>query len=254
MKQEIVNKQNLVGLIVIMVSMIAVLAVVIFGVPKFFGPVVAEEVQIGLVVVFALASLIVLLTVMAVVFNILRSANSKETLGLPEGSVRALIALLLLMIFIIMTVYLFRRVADGEGVNDAAQQLALQMVTLLGTLVTAVSAFYFGSQTANPSTNTAETTPKIVALSVDSITPASAPAASGEVKTEIIGSGFVVGAQVKLRLTGSPDVDATNVTVVDASKITCTFNLSSNQTGRWDVAVINPDGRQAGTNGLFQIT
>ena len=289
-----VSGWKIVGVVVITLLMLVLLATVIFGVPTVFGPVPVGEIQIGLVVVFAIVVLLILLTAMAVVFSSLNSDNSKETLGLPDGSIRALIAFLLIMIFIIMSVYLFRTVAVGEvgvplkdltvlevtklggqiqishiephlnatneptgnfdvfpivAVTPGAEQLALQMITILGTLVTAVSAFYFGSATAaRPQSGASEAPHK-----VDSITPSRAQATAGVVKTEIIGTGFAAGAHVKLRQKEFPDIDATDVTVVGALKITCTFNVSGRQPGQWDVVVINPDGHQAGKSGLFEI-
>ena len=143
-----------------------------------------SETQIGMVVVFAVSALVTLLTVTVIIFDRLKLTNAKQALGFPEGSIRALIALFLVIIFIIMGVYLFRTVAEGMvtqltnltadqvvqlgdhvidviqnesetfdvtlrvGATPAAEQLALQLVTILGTLVTAVASFYFGSSTA----------------------------------------------------------------------------------------------------------
>ena len=240
-----------VGNIVVMLLLIGLVVALIVGVPKLFGPVPPGEIQMGLVVVLTVVVLLTLLTVMAAVFSRLGLSDSRQPLGLPEGSIRALIALFLIMIFIIMSVYLFRTIVQ-EDATPAAEQLALQMVTLLGTLVTAVSAFYFGSATTRvPPEPSAR--PDVTTLSIDSITPSSAQATGGAVNIELIGIGFAAGVQVKLRLAGAADIDATNVTVVDATKITCTFNFGGSQVGRWDVVVINPDGRQAGKSGLFQI-
>ena len=147
------------------------------------------ELQMAMVVVLAIAALLAMLSIAAIIYNSQELADGNQALGLPEGSIRALIALFLLMIFIIMSVYLFRTITtselikvpnlsfdqvtalagqlpDGEqlsigknasgtydvtigvAVSAGAQQVALQLITVLGTLVTAVSAFYFGSTTA----------------------------------------------------------------------------------------------------------
>jgi len=47
---------------------------------------------------------------------------------------------------------------------------------------------------------------------------------------------------------------ATNVVVVSATKITCTFDLSEKTPGQWDVVVTNPDGQSASLAGAFTIT
>ena len=69
-----------------------------------------EEIQMGAVIVLSAAMLITLLTLMAMVFERLGLADKSQALGLPEGSIRSLIALLLLMAFVIFSIYLFRSV------------------------------------------------------------------------------------------------------------------------------------------------
>lgn len=268
------------GNLAVMLLVIVAVGLLIFAVPK------PAEIQMGLVVVFAIGGLLVLLTVMAAVFHNLKLDDRRQALGLPEGSVRALIALFLIMIFIIMSAYLFRTIAGREGepitdltitevtelqgliqvfdiqkndsgtfdvipkvgVTPAAEQLALQMVTILGTLVTAVSAFYFGSATARAS-------PEPAPLTIDRITPSSSIGAKdGSITAELIGSGFVAGASVKLRLPSADDINGINPTVVDASKITCAFDVSGRTAGHWDVVVFNPDGGQVTKSGIFEIT
>jgi hypothetical protein len=112
------------------------------------------------------------------------SGAGVHALGLPEGSVRAVLALALLLVFAIMSVFLFIQLQHPSGrlstgltaeqvglfapgqvlfidpeagtspqtftvsvatANPAASQVAQQLVTVLATLVTAVAAFYFGA-------------------------------------------------------------------------------------------------------------
>jgi hypothetical protein len=285
MSDRILNWLSSAGNVVVMLVLLAALGWLAFGI---FTSQQEGEVQIGMVVVFAIAALLVLLTVMAAIFSSLKLADPQEALGLPNGSVRALIALFLVMIFITMSVYLFRITAGRAGValtnltaselaqlggqvydvtqNDsgtfdvvlrvgitpAAEQLALQLVTILGTLVTAVSAFYFGSSTAS---SALKALPTVATLRVDSITPPSIEAAAGTTDTTLTvsGAGFIPGAQVKLRLKGQPDIVATKATVENPSKIVCSFNLQDSQRGKWDVLVINPDGSQVSREELFEI-
>jgi len=58
---------------------------------------------------------------------------------------------------------------------------------------------------------------------------------------------------VKLKRTGESDIDATNVTVVNASSITCTFDLTNKRPGPWDVVVINPSATPVSKVGVFQV-
>jgi hypothetical protein len=133
---------------------------------------------------------ILLIAVLAAYAVILNGAGlagkDANALGLPEGSVRAVLALALLLIFAILSVFLFYQLenpptdvsrnltAEQIGLlppdrvvqidpvpssspatfnvslvaaNQPATQLAQQIVTVLATLVTAVAAFYFGATT-----------------------------------------------------------------------------------------------------------
>jgi hypothetical protein len=67
----------------------------------------------------------------------------------------------------------------------------------------------------------------------------------------ITGTGFLPGATVKLKMAGQPDIDATNVTVVSLTSITCTFNLIGKPAGQWGIEVTNHFG--SNSNNLFQL-
>jgi hypothetical protein len=57
--------------------------------------------------------LILMLTVVAMVFSILDLTNKQQALGLPEGSIRAVIALSLIVLFAILSVFLYQGVSRG---------------------------------------------------------------------------------------------------------------------------------------------
>lgn len=59
--------------------------------------------------------------------------------------------------------------------------------------------------------------------------------------TDLSGTGFQVGATVKLKRAGFSDVSATAVNVVSGSQITCNLPLFGVVGGAWDVEVANPD-------------
>jgi energy-coupling factor transporter transmembrane protein EcfT len=151
------------------------------------------EIIMGIVVVTAIAAMLTLLYILAVGFNFMKLADAKQALGLPEGSIRAMIALILIMVFVMFGIYLYRSVSFGfsiplkQGIsadslntnlatyrdlpgtldvefnkkdntysilitNQTSQdgtKLAQQLITTVGTLVAAISAFYFGSSSAN---------------------------------------------------------------------------------------------------------
>jgi hypothetical protein len=115
-----------------------------------------------------------------------KEPRETQALGLPEGSIRAVLALSLVLVFAILSVFLFNQLqsppqlvsqgltaeqvallppgqvlrispdpssspqtftVDVTPSSTAANQVAQQLVTVLATLVTAVAAFYFGAST-----------------------------------------------------------------------------------------------------------
>jgi hypothetical protein len=79
------------------------------------------------------------------------------------------------------------------------------------------------------------------APTVTAITPNCGRNTGSVAVTNLAGTGFQNGASVRLTKTGQPDIVATGITVVSATKITCTLNLSGKATGSWNVVVSNPD-------------
>jgi hypothetical protein len=137
--------------------------------------------------VLGVSIFLILLTFMSFVFTAVKIGNKNEALGLPPGSIRAVIALCLVVVFVIFVVFLYGDLANpppgrslvnisqeqynkispevmfssnvsdnktGQTLYDveligipksqAAQDLAKQIITLVGTLMAAVSSFYFG--------------------------------------------------------------------------------------------------------------
>lgn len=150
------------------------------------------EIALSVVLIAATASLIIIVAILSVVFSRLKMTNNQAAMGLPEGSIRAIIALLLVLLFFVTAIFLYQSVSNGssrgpartlqgitaqrlaalpadeidqqteriagsETVYDVtlagrpdhskANDIAAQLVTTVGTLVTAVAAFYFGANT-----------------------------------------------------------------------------------------------------------
>ena len=72
-------------------------------------------------------------------------------------------------------------------------------------------------------------------LSIASITPNSALNTGPVAVTNLAGAGFLSGTIVKLSKTGYTDINAANINIVSESKITCTFDLTGQAAGYWDV-------------------
>jgi hypothetical protein len=73
------------------------------------------EIVLPIVLISAAASLIIVVAVLAVVFSGLELSNKNTAMGLPEGSVRAIIALLLIVLFFISAVFLYLTVREGPS-------------------------------------------------------------------------------------------------------------------------------------------
>lgn len=104
----------------------------------------SSSIGLPLIVIVGVIVLLIVISLVAFVFSVLGLASAKEALGLPDGSVRAIIALMLLVLFAILSLYLYNSVSTAAK-DSPAIDVAKQLITLLGTLVTAVSSFYFGT-------------------------------------------------------------------------------------------------------------
>jgi hypothetical protein len=95
--------------------------------------------------------------------------------------------------------------------------------------------------------------PLMEAPRVDSITPDSETNDGVVHITNLAGANFQTGATVRLTRVGEPDINATNVVVVNAAQITCDFDLTGAAVGLWDVVVTNPDDRSGTLPGGFTV-
>jgi len=118
----------------------------------------ADEVKLPLLMVVAVVALLGSISLVVVAFGIFRLVDKTQALGLPDGSVRAIIALMLIVLFLAMTVFMIARV-KGSAAADPVVDLAKQVLTILGTLVTAVSGFYFGSRSVSDAANLTQNVP-----------------------------------------------------------------------------------------------
>jgi len=235
-----------------------------------------DAVKLPLLVISGLVSLIALLAVMAIAFRTVHLANATQALGLPEGTVRAVIALSLILIFAVVTVYLFSDLSERdsekccevaktdttktdtttttttgtaaatttEGSGDkknppaastpeeqqrasrasAAQDFAKQLLIMLGTLITSITSFYFGSKTGtdvlsrtnqsgenpqNPGANDDPKAPKLTGLSPEIV-------AKGKPVT-IVGTNLNLVDAVSLRDLKGVETNATVGTRTDTA-------------------------------------
>jgi hypothetical protein len=81
-----------------------------------------------------------LLVIFITVASLTSEKKYRAALNMPDGSVRAIIALLSIVFFVLLSVVFFFTAPSGDG------ELPKQILTILGTLVTAICAFYFGAK------------------------------------------------------------------------------------------------------------
>jgi hypothetical protein len=123
----------------------------------FFFKYYSQAIILSLFVVYGVGALLACLAIVAIVLSALNLSDPKGALGLPDGSVRAIIALSLIIIFIITATYLYSNIAKPTFANDAVNntviyteqvKFAQQILTTVSTLVVAVAGFYFGTRSA----------------------------------------------------------------------------------------------------------
>jgi hypothetical protein len=113
-----------------------------------------QWINLPILVVIGVVSLLACLFLAALALAMLNLADPKQALALPKGSVRAAIALSLVVVFAVVAVYFFI-VLNAN--NTAASDFAKQVLTTLGTLLTSMTGFYFGSRTASSAHDDAQT-------------------------------------------------------------------------------------------------
>ncbi len=113
---------------------------------------VDPEIGLTLVLLFGMVTLFSVITLVIVVFAALKLSDPKEAMGLPKGSIRAIIALLLLIMFGIISMFLFRQVMAVD--QAAGTKFAEQVLTTISTLVVSLASFYFGAKAVEGVSNT----------------------------------------------------------------------------------------------------
>lgn len=143
--------------------------------------------SLPLLLIGGITIFLVVICLVVLVFRRLDLHDESKPLGLPEGSIRAFIALSLILLFFMMSVFLYfdlarparsvatdltpdqlaaipgeqiigstKKTIDGNVLYDverriasgASEDIARQIVTTISTLVVAISAFYFGATVA----------------------------------------------------------------------------------------------------------
>jgi hypothetical protein len=78
------------------------------------GSVEAREIQLPLLAIAGVVALLASLTLVSLAFSVVGSSDRTQALALPEGSIRAVLALSLVVLFAIISVYLYSSLTAGE--------------------------------------------------------------------------------------------------------------------------------------------
>lgn len=218
------------------------------------APKSAAEVVLPLLVIGGLLSLLIVLALVSVFFQTLGLANPAQALALPEGSVRAVIALGLIVLFAILAIYLYANTYTKSP--DDAFDFAKQLLTIMGTLVTAVASFYFGANTVasahKAATEAERSGASALAPTINPPSPASS--APGPVDLKISGSNLNPITRVML-VQGATQIVAEEVKS-NAREVTCKVTIDANAPkGKYNVVVSNEDGKvKAELANAFEVT
>lgn len=210
------------------------------------------SIEIGIVIILGVSALVTLLFILAVGFDALKLTDPKQALGLPVGSIRAMIAIMLIVIWIILSVFLFSDTLGLDSTKNADSiRLAQQLYTTMSTLVVAIAAFYFGSSSVKAAQ--AGQAPS-AAPSIDSIDPAEGAPGQTIAPLAITGKNFQSPVAIKLVKDAN---EAAGTGILSNSKsVQCTIQVPTRAKAndKLDVVVVNNDGSTATLKGAFTVT
>ena len=207
-----------------------------------------DVIKLPVLVVIGVMALFATLALVAVTFSVAGLTDPKQPLGLPEGSVRAAIALSLIVIFAITSIYLYSSLSKADP-NSPGIDFAKQVFAVVGTLMTSVASFYFASRASASATAAAVSAPRLT-----SITPTQASTAgSPTVAVQIVGTDLQLTKNVNLEMAATR-IAGSDVTS-NAELIKCAFALDPGRpAGKYDVVVTTSDGATATLPAAFEVT
>jgi hypothetical protein len=239
------------------------------------------EAYLPIIMIVGVVGLLLTLAAVVGIFAYFGLALRGEALGLPDGSVRAIIALSLVLLFGIVTIFMYSdlgkrgqvqtatditaeqhktfldripspliildqqlttpsdpkdakfKITYRDVANPISEDFAKQLLVLLGTLVTSVASFYFGTaavSSEHPATRAGDTGD----MNLTGIDPETVPP-SGKQRIAINGSNLGKVNDVTFRQ--GKDTIYAEVDKVEDAKVTCSFSADGKQPGKWDVIV-----------------
>jgi len=234
------------SIIIILVSLLAITLALVAVAERFHTAHLETHIQLPLLALFGVIALIAILSCVAIGFSAVDLSDRSQALGLPNGSIRAVIALSLIVLFGIVAVFLYATLLDADVAS--AQDFAKQLLVLLGTLITSIASFYFGTQAAANAQQSASVAPTLTRVD-----PASrAAGTTGEIAAN--GTNLQLATRLKL-VAGGQELVASDVTS-DASVVKGTIEIPADVAAdsKWDVVVDMSDGKTAKIAAAFTVT
>ena len=256
----------------------------------------------------ALAGVIIMLAALLVftsLMNVAGLSDKTQALGLPDGSVRAIIAIALVGMFAILAASvlqprplqvvtraglsetdvntfktnnpsvrdLIEQTTSPPGVSPKIYSLSFlsssqqvqdefgkQMLTLLGTLMTALTAFYFGGRTAASTTGTdmSRAAPELTGIEDGTtITNGTSAPTTSSLALTLTGTNLnsIRGARLVANAPARIEVEAVSV-LSNPNRAVCIFPAREefNKASIWDITVTDDIGRTSTKTGLLTIS
>ena len=167
------------------VSVVTIAFAVTLGFLALAGPALQklpEDVKLPLLIVVAVVALLGSIAFVVVAFAIYKLIDPQQALGLPDGSVRAIIALLLVVLFAALTVFLTAKLGVANA-PPALIDFAKQVLTILGTLMTSIASFYFGAKSVSDAVRVVSSVPPSARTGSAPVPPPVVPQPPGKPKT-----------------------------------------------------------------------
>jgi hypothetical protein len=139
--------------VAILCSGIALIIALLYGLAAFVqAKNLQSEIGLPLLTISGVVALLGVLALVAIIFSSVNLTDPTQALGLPVGSVRAVIALSLIVLFAILTVYLFSNLANGSRLAEQTCLTAAERQEFLSTFP--VGQFHFSTQMSDEAVKT----------------------------------------------------------------------------------------------------
>jgi hypothetical protein len=251
------------------------------------------EIGLTILLIMGVGTLILVFSMLTPIFAALGLADGKRAMGLPEGSIRAFIAIMLILLFIIVSVFLYEQLdwntytlesisqetldkipienivsidekqAGGRKVfnvqikvleaTEQSEDFAKQMFTTIGTLVVSLAGFYFGAQSVSIAKG--GVAEKIKPL-IRKMSKTEGQQGETLMDVQIDGRDFKTIKSVKLVNVVSDkkgEINAEGITT-SSDMIICDFKIGTeDEAGDYALVVTAEDGNEDRYDGIFKV-